>query len=242
MDFMWVLEINFYFSKYQTCAYPDKTAVPYMFYPFFQLMHSTYSLDITCWSRITGLILCIRDQHCLPFMPYFLLQQAPGLKWFPFTTEPQLPAPLWTYAIAYTFSQSLCELVTPHSCYKGKGACQPHLKETRSLMLMKCQGFLSQNFRMTKKSSAPSQMQMPREPFPLIFSYVKISRGWNYFFFFLKTNCHRLWSTTTLTVWAWQTPMKMADEFQLFLFCCSYVWCSHFETWKCWNAIAILAW
>lgn len=36
---------------------------------------------------------------------------------------------------------------------------------------------------------------------------------------------------------AWQTRMKMADEFQILLFCCSCVWCSHAETWKHWNII-----
>lgn len=76
--------------------------------------YSKYSLDITCWSRITGLILCVRDHHRLPFVPTFSLQ------WAPVHYRSHPTAPHWTCASAYTFSQGLCELQTARSCYKRK--------------------------------------------------------------------------------------------------------------------------
>lgn len=48
-----------------------------------------------------------------------LAATSPRARASPLAMEPHLTAPLWTYAMAYTSSQSLCELETPRSCYKG---------------------------------------------------------------------------------------------------------------------------
>lgn len=63
------------------------------------------------------------------------------------------------------------------------------------------------------------------EPILLFFSYVIISR--QLYLFFLM-NCHGLWSTSTLSVGTWQTPVKVVDEFHIFL---SLFLCLIFTLW-----------
>lgn len=87
--------------------------------------YSKYSLDITCWSRITGLILCVRDHRCLPLHALLLTPGSPWAQASLLTTAPYLAAPLRTSAITYIFSQSLCKPGTPHSRNKGKGRSLP---------------------------------------------------------------------------------------------------------------------
>lgn len=93
---------------------------------------------------------------------------------------------------------------------------------------------------MTKKSSTPSQKQMPRQPFPLFFFYVKYFKSMKYHFFSFNWTVMCFEVPPRLQCGAWQTQMKTVNEIQVFLFCCSYVWC--FGTRKCWNVTAILAW
>lgn len=92
-----------------------------MLHPFFQLMQRGIQ------QVPSGHRLLVQNHRAHPLcqgptltaLHALLLATSPWAQASPLAMEQHLTAPLWTYAIAYTSSQSLCELETPRSCYKG---------------------------------------------------------------------------------------------------------------------------
>lgn len=93
-----------------------------MLHPFFQLMQRGIQ------QVPSGHHLLVQNHRAHPLRQgptltarhaLLLAATSPWAQASPLAVEPHLPAPLCTYAIAYTSSQSLRELETPRSCYKG---------------------------------------------------------------------------------------------------------------------------
>lgn len=149
MNFMWALETNFHFNKYQTCVARQNNsplhALPLLSADAEGDTVSTFQTSLAGpesqrSSRRSG------TTTVCPSCPTSCCSEPLG------SSEPVY------YRIrprSSSLDLSNCLHILPEPLQAGnspfmlqgkkQGACQPHLRETaRSLMIMKCQGFLSQ--------------------------------------------------------------------------------------------------